>query len=67
MTWKNDVGVTHTLSGDSNSTTAFDSGNPASGSTFTFTFTSVGDCWYHCSIHPTMHGMVHVVVVGALY
>jgi plastocyanin len=62
VTWKNNDGVTHTVTSDSNSTIAFNSGGISDGSTFKFRFTQTGDYWYHCSIHSTMtHAIVRVV------
>jgi plastocyanin len=64
VTWKNNDGVTHTVTSDSNSTVAFNSGNMNDGATFTFTFTTAGDYWYHCTIHPSMaHAIVRVIPV----
>lgn len=62
VTWKNNDGVTHTVTSDANSTVAFNSGSLVSGSTFTFTFSSAGDYWYHCNIHSSMpHAIVRVL------
>lgn len=59
ITWTNKDAITHTVTSDSN---AFDSGNVAPGSTFTYTFATTGTFAYHCKIHPTM---VATVVVSA--
>lgn len=62
VTWRNNDGVVHTVTSDSNSTIAFDSGNMGPGSTYAFTFTQAGDFWYLCTPHPSMaHAMVRVL------
>jgi plastocyanin len=62
VTWKNNDGVSHTVTSDSNSTASFNSGTLGSGSTFAFKFTQAGDFWYLCTIHPSMaHAMVRVL------
>lgn len=62
VTWKNNDGITHTVTSDANSTKVFDSGNLGAGSTFSVTFTVAGDYWYHCTIHPSMaHAIVRVL------
>jgi plastocyanin len=58
VTWTNKDAITHTVTSDSG---AFDSGNVAPGSTFTYTFATEGTFSYHCKIHP---GMVAKVVVS---
>jgi plastocyanin len=59
VTWTNKDAITHTVTSDSGT---FDSGNVAPGSTFTYTFATIGTFAYHCNIHPTM---VATVVVSA--
>ncbi|MGD0817885.1 MAG: plastocyanin/azurin family copper-binding protein [Methanomassiliicoccales archaeon] len=66
VTWKNNDGVTHTVTSDDNSTIDFNSGNLGSGSTFAFTFAQAGDFWYHCNIHSSMaHAIVRVLPAAA--
>ncbi len=57
VTWKNNDGVTHTVTADDGS---FDSGSIPSGSSYTHTFSTTGTFSYHCSIHTTMTGKVTV-------
>jgi len=57
VTWTNNDSATHTVT---STTGAFESGNMSNGSTFSHTFTAVGDFEYHCSIHTSMVG--HVIV-----
>ena len=64
VTWKNNDATTHTVTSDTGSAVQFSSGNVGQGSTYAFMFTQAGDFAYHCSIHPSMHGIVHVVPVG---
>ena len=51
-------GTTHTITSDTQG--AFDSGSLAPGATFEHTFTTAGTYHYHCSIHPTMTGVIVV-------
>jgi|SRR5450432_443966 plastocyanin len=55
--WTNNDGITHTVTADNNS---FDSGNLASGATFSKTFSVTGTYAYHCTIHPGMTGTIIV-------
>ena len=57
VTWTNKQDVTHTVTADDGS---FDSGNIASGDTFSHTFDSAGTIAYHCAIHPTMKASIVV-------
>ncbi len=57
VTWTNNDAVAHTVTADDKS---FDSGNLASGKTFSFTFTKAGTYPYHCTIHPNMKGAIVV-------
>lgn len=57
VTWTNNDYVVHTVTSNDNS---FKSLNLASGSTFTYTFTTAGTFGYHCSIHTYMMGTVTV-------
>lgn len=55
VTFKNEDSVTHTVTGEE-----FDSGNIESGGTYKHTFTKKGSVNYHCSIHPSMKGIIVV-------
>jgi plastocyanin len=57
VTWTNTGSATHTVTADDAS---FDSGNFASGATFSQTFAKAGTFAYHCKIHASMHGTVIV-------
>lgn len=59
VTWTNKDSVTHTVT-ETDSLKGPDSGNLASGKTYSFTFTAAGTYHYHCSIHPEMLGTVTV-------
>ena len=64
VTWtNNDAGVPHTVTSDTPG--VFDSGNMATGATFSKTFTAAGTFTYHCNIHPSMTGTVVVAAVAA--
>lgn len=57
VTWTNNDGVTHTVTGDS--------GGPNSpflskGATYSYTFNTAGTFPYHCTPHPSMKGTVTV-------
>lgn len=58
VTWENFGLTDHSVTSDSG---AFDSGTLAPGEKFQYTFTTVGNCPYHCSFHPEMTGLVIVV------
>lgn len=55
--WSNDDNAPHTVTANDAS---FDSGNVASGQSFTFTFTTPGTYHYHCVYHPWMVGTIIV-------
>jgi plastocyanin len=57
VTWTNQDSPTHTITADNGE---FDSGNIASGATYSFTFAKAGTYPYHCTIHPSMKGTVVV-------
>ncbi len=61
--WTNQDGPTHTVTSDTAG--VFDSGNLATGKSFSFTFNTPGNFAYHCSIHPTMMGSVVVTAAAA--
>jgi len=58
VTWTNNDATTHTVTSDNS---LFPGETLAPGATYTYTFDQVGTYAYHCSIHPTMTGTVHVV------
>ncbi len=57
VTWTNKDSYAHTVTSDSG---VFDSGNFASGATFSFTFDTEGSYSYHCSIHTSMTAKIIV-------
>jgi plastocyanin len=57
VTWTNSDGTTHTVTGNNGT---WGSGNLANGGTYTHQFNETGDFSYHCSIHSSMTGVVHV-------
>jgi YVTN family beta-propeller protein len=57
VTWTNADPVPHTVTSD---TGAWDSGEIASGKSFSMTFTKPGTYPYSCAIHPSMQGTVVV-------
>jgi plastocyanin len=61
VTWTNNGATTHTVTADDGS---FDSGNLASGATYSFTFNTPGTYTYHCSIHTYMTATVVVTEAG---
>jgi len=60
VTWYNAGGAAHTVDSDSE---AFESPILDPGSDYSVTFDTGGIYFYHCDIHPKMHGIV--VVTGA--
>jgi plastocyanin len=56
--WENTGAMNHTTTSD---TGVWNSGTLTPNQKFSFVFNSVGDYPYHCSIHPSMTGIVHVV------
>ncbi len=58
ITWKNNDNVTHTATVDTGS--EFDSGNLASGASFSHTFNTKGVFTYHCAIHTNMKATITV-------
>lgn len=61
VTWTNSDGTTHTVTGNNGS---WGSGNLANGQTYTHQFNETGDFTYHCAIHASMTGVVHVSSSG---
>lgn len=57
VTWVNHDSADHTITSDGGK---FDSGNMMSGGQFRFAFSQPGVYSYHCSIHPSMIGVVTV-------
>jgi plastocyanin len=57
LTWTNREAVRHTATSDAG---VWDSDILANGQAFAFTFTDAGDFAYHCDIHPSMTGVIHV-------
>ena len=57
VTWTNSDSTTHTVTGNNGS---WGSGGLANGQTYTHQFNETGDYSYHCSIHSSMTGIVHV-------
>lgn len=55
--WVNNDKVEHEVVSDNG---AFDSGVLSPGASFNYTFTQAGDYPYHCSIHPSMTGIIVV-------
>lgn len=61
VTWTNDASVVHTVVSDGSSLESFSSGTLTNGETYTHRFDQIGDYPYHCSIHPSMTGTIHVI------
>ena len=57
VTWTNNDAAAHTVTADDNS---FNSGNMATGVTFSHQFTTAGTYAYHCSYHSVMTATVIV-------
>lgn len=62
VSFVNNDGEYHTVTADKSSPVAFDSGHvpPGDAKGYSFTFTTPGTYQYHCSIHPSMSGIVDV-------
>ncbi len=56
VTWTNDDGVTHRIVANDGS---FDTGNVAPGATSQAMTVAAAGARYHCSIHPSMVGVVN--------
>lgn len=61
VAWHNAGSQTHTVTADDRS---FDSRDLASGADWQWTFPAAGDFNYHCTPHPWMKGVVHVVAIS---
>ncbi len=59
VTWTNKDSATHTVTG-TDGKTGPDSGNLATGKSFSFKYDTVGTYSYHCAIHSNMTGTVTV-------
>jgi amicyanin len=57
VTWTNEDSVPHQIVSDSG---AFQGNTINKGQTYSFTFNTAGQFPYHCSIHPSMKGIVIV-------
>jgi plastocyanin len=57
VTWTNESARTHTVTADDDS---FDSGRLSTSAMFTHRFAAVGEAPYHCSLHPSIRGVVAV-------
>ena len=57
VTFTNRDGATHTVTADGG---LFNSGDLATGQSFSFTFMGRGSFPYHCQIHPSMTGTITV-------
>ena len=57
VTWTNQDGSSHTVTGDNSE---FDSGTLGNGQMFSFTFTTAGTYTYHCAFHS---GMTATIIV----
>jgi len=57
VTWLNSDGAVHTIVADDGS---FSSGVLNDGDSYSFTFNSPGTVSYHCSVHPSMRGVIVV-------
>ena len=60
VTWTNNDGMGHTAT-STDGPASFDSGNIASGGTWSFTFTEVGTYEYKCDYHSSMTATITVV------
>jgi plastocyanin len=59
VTWMNNDSTTHTVT-ENDGQKGPDSGDLATGKSYSFTFESNGTFKYHCAIHPEMTGTVIV-------
>lgn len=58
--WTNTVTTQHSVVSDVGSTEVFDSGLLNQNGVFTYTFNNLGDFGYHCGVHSSMVGTIHV-------
>ncbi|MGI8998710.1 MAG: cupredoxin domain-containing protein, partial [Candidatus Limnocylindria bacterium] len=64
VTWTNLDSFSHTATSTSGPA-SFDSGDLATGATFSFTFDTAGTYEYFCEIHPNMIGSITVTAAAA--
>ena len=60
VSWTNEDTVPHTIVTDKDTTAEIKSANLNKGDTFEYNFTKIGIYPYHCSIHPSMTGVIQV-------
>lgn len=58
--WTNEDAAPHTIVTDREAVAEIISPNLNKGETFEFNFTSIGTYPYHCSVHPSMTGIIQV-------
>ena len=63
VTWTNNDQVIHTVTADSGSVDAFDSGDVAGGGTYTHTFQTAGTFGYFCRYHGSLTGGMRGTIV----
>jgi plastocyanin len=51
VTWRNNSGITHTATSDTNVSPAFNTGNVSTGQSSTQYFGTAGTYYYHCQFH----------------
>lgn len=60
VTWTNEDTAPHTIVTDKDAVAEIKSTNLNKGDSFEFNFTTVGLYPYHCSVHPSMTGVIQV-------
>ena len=60
VSWTNEDTVPHTIVTDKDAAAEIKSANLNKGDTFEYNFTKIGTYPYHCSIHPSMTGVIQV-------
>lgn len=63
VTWTNNDQVIHTVTADSGSVDAFDSGDVAGSGTYTHAFQTAGTYGYYCRYHGSMTGGMRGTIV----
>jgi len=63
VTWTNNDQVIHTVTADSGSVDAFDSGDVPGSGTYTHTFQTAGTYGYYCRYHGSMTGGMRGTIV----
>ena len=61
VTWTNEDTAPHTIVTDKDAVAEIKSTNLNKGDSFEFNFTTVGIYPYHCSVHPSMTGVIQVI------